>query len=1568
MKQVLITFLLTIATVAQIAAQIGGGNCPPGNPFGAPVCEAACTACDMDNGIEGTTPTPIPPPPLGDPVTIPNCFFGAPPITLENPQWYSFIAGSDIIEFGIKTLQCTGTDGLEAAIVVGCSQPYVALNCGPVDPALPIIVGVGLTIGAQYYLVIDGANGDECKFTISVNSGTTKSPELGAIGAISGPTQLCPKGTATYTVPPVPFAVTYTWTAPAGSKINGGGSTLTLPAANFSSTSVNIQFGTVGGNVCFTANNPCDTPKTTCLLINNQALPITQLDDQVICYEQLPYVWEESPNTALLAPGTYTLTSSAYQSYQGCDSIVRQKIKVLPFKYKTLPTIYLCEPNCYNINGVDYCQSGTFLETLVTPDGCDSTINFTIVRIPVQAVVQPADTLTCSKSEVVLTSVGSSMGNSIFYNWLNPSGQSISSSSTAIATTPGTYTFIVTNFGGGGNACKDTATVVVYAETTVPQANAGPDKVLSCSLPTVQLQGTGSSGPQFTYLWIATNGGNIVSGAATLTPTVNAPGTYTLRVTNNENGCTAVGVAVVTAQTLPPSANAVGGTYSCTQPTVTLQATTNAASPTFTWNGPNGYSSTQQNPVVSAGGTYTVVVKDSITGCTNTASAVVVDNTQTPGATASGDTLTCVVSNVVLSGGTPASNPTFAWTGPNGFTSASQNPSVTTAGNYILTVTGTNGCTSTATAVVALSNTPPGATVAATGNLNCNNASINLVAGSSAPSGILSHTWTNPNSTTVTTGTNPVLNVNLPGAYSVLITNTENGCTSTANVTVIQNPNVTAVATSTLASCNGGNDGSVSVTSGGGNGTYTYSWNTTATTATVGNLGVGTYTVTVTDGENCTATATATVSQPEPISVNASATPQTSNGSMDGTASAAPVGGTPGYTYNWSNMGSTATITGLAPGSYTVTVTDINNCTAVAVVNVNAFNCTAAATAQSTNISCAGANDGTATMVVSSGIAPYTYLWSNMETTATIQNLAPGSYSGTATDAGNCPVEVLVLITEPALLQANATSTDASGPGSNDGTATAGPTGGTTPYTYLWTTGDMTASITGLGAGIFTVTVTDDNGCTAVQSVEVLAGNCGLLSDFIAENPSCNGLANGVATVVLTGGNGPFTYLWSSGGDEATEGNLLAGTYAVSVTDVNGCEVTDSVTLEDPALLTIESDTIINTSCVNSPEGSATVLTAGGSGAVNVTWSDGQTGPTAINLPAGDIVATATDANGCTATVTVSIDAVDQVPPVIVANPVEVALGPTGNITVTPQNLGLQVSDNCNVSSITLVPTTFNCGQLGPQAIQVTATDDSGNTSTATVTASIIDNLPPITECPASIVRCFGDNVVQYNAPVATDNCLGNGGMWELTAGLPSGAAFPTGVTTNTYTYTDAGGNPGSCSFEVTVLSQLSATSVITNDIGGQGIGAIDLTVSGGLSPYTFQWTKDGAPFATTEDLTGLFAGNYSVVVLDAFGCTVQSANFTVENLTGTGEPGWANGLFIQPNPTSGYVSVIFPDGISDEVLLTVFDVTGRRVIEETAKAPKEMALDLSALPSGVYPILLRIDNETIARRIVVSK
>ncbi len=1545
MKQTLTTFLFSLfAFTLQLTAQ-NWAPCNSDVPItGFPDCHQACVICGIDTIVDKTfTPLPVTQP------VIANCTYGTGPFVLENPRWYSFAVGSTYLILKIKVTTSLNGNGIQAAIVENCGTLLAAKSCvTQATLADPItLIADGLTIGNRYFLLVDGINGDICDYRIEVIQGSTMSPPLGPMGLIDGPLGVCPKAKVTYTIPSVDYALAYTWTAPAGSKINGGSNSRTFQAPG--GNTVEIEFGNVSGNVCVTASNACDTPKITCVAVTNQKLAVTNLPDRTLCFEELPFYWEEDPGTLVGSPGTYVLTSSVYTSYLGCDSMVRQKITALPRKQKFLPPMWLCEGECFVVNGYPYCDAGTYQDILTAEDGCDSTINFVIVKIPVHAAVKPVDTLTCRVTSVALSADTTiTVGSSVGYMWVNSIGDTLSQTTTATATSPGTYYFIVSNH-GGGRYCFDTASVVVPGNFTPPVANAGPPKVLTCEIPQTQLQGSGSTGSQFTYLWVALNGGNIVSGAATLTPTVNATGTYRLRVTDEHNGCTSTSSVVVTAQTLPPSAAATGGTFSCTTPSVTLQGTTNSGNATYAWTGPNSFSSSLQNPLVTVAGTYTLAVTDSLTGCTNTATAEVIANVGLPGAAAVGDTLTCA----------------------DGFTSILPNPTVNTQGAYLLTVTGTNGCTSTATANVPVNTTPPGATLAVSGNLNCKNATVNITTTSTAPAGLLSHVWTQPGGGTVSTGTTPFLAAAAPGMYSVVVTNTQNGCTSTATASVAQSPAVTAAITASAnVNCFGQQNGSATAAGGGGNGTFTYLWNTNANTATASNLSNGTYTVTVTDGETCTSTATVTITQPTVLNANVTATPQMANGAADGTATANPVGGTPGYTYQWSNMETTATITDLLPGVYTVTVTDSHGCTTASIITVNAYNCTIEAAVEVTDVTCFDANDGQAGVVTTNGVPPFTYAWSTGESSPAIGNLAPGVYTVVVTDAANCPEAISFTVSEPNLVKANATAVNASGPVTNDGSATASPTGGTGPYTYMWSNTETTATIENLEPGDYTVTVTDHNGCTAVQTVTVLPGNCGLTVNFIANAVLCNGDSTGSATVVLNGGTGPFTYNWSSGGSAVTEGNLPAGSYTVTITDSNNCDVTESVTITEPTPLTLALDTVVNTACPDLPEGAATVVTAGGTGSVDITWSDGQTGPTATGLVAGTVTATATDGNGCTQQLAITIEAIDLEPPVISNDPLVAALGTAGNVTLSVQALGLDVTDNCAVNEVVFQPVSFNCAQLGPHDVIVTATDDAGNVQVDTIVVTVVDNLPPTLVCPSSVIRCFGNNTVQYAAPVATDNCLGNGGMFDLVSGLPSGAAFPLGTTTNTYTYTDADGNVGSCTFEVTILSQLTVDlDTIIHDIDHQGIGSINLTVSGSLSPYTFLWTFNGDTLpVNTEDLKNIGEGTYVVVVTDDVGCTVVSDTFVVTSLVNTHTPDWAAGLLIVPNPTSGRLSVIFPNAFTEDVQLTVFDLTGRLVQRQSAQGPKQVDFDLFDLPNGLYSMLIQVNQQVLARKIVISR
>src|SRR5690606_29446717 len=225
---------------------------------------------------------------------------------------------------------------------------------------------------------------------------------------------------------------------------------------------------------------------------------------------------------------------------------------------------------------------------------------------------------------------------------------------------------------------------VTIGSTGTPGASAGGNKQLTCALAQLSLDGSSPSN-NVSFSWTAAGGGNIVSGANTASPVVNAAGSYTLTVTDLNSGCSSSDQVTVTMDNTPPGATAaVDGTLSCNVTTVVLQGTGNGS---FAWTGPSGFTSTDQTPSVSEAGTYTLVVTGS-NGCTSTATTEVDMDNDLPGAQAAGGTLSCNVTSVVLQG---SGNGSFAWSGPNGFTSTDQNPSVSEAGTYTLVVTRSEG-------------------------------------------------------------------------------------------------------------------------------------------------------------------------------------------------------------------------------------------------------------------------------------------------------------------------------------------------------------------------------------------------------------------------------------------------------------------------------------------------------------------------------------------------------------------------------------------------------------------------------------------------------------------------------------------------------------------------------------------------------------------------------------------------------------------------------------------------------------------------------------------------------------
>jgi gliding motility-associated-like protein len=444
------------------------------------------------------------------------------------------------------------------------------------------------------------------------------------------------------------------------------------------------------------------------------------------------------------------------------------------------------------------------------------------------------------------------------------------------------------------------------------------------------------------------------------------------------------------------------------------------------------------------------------------------------------------------------------------------------------------------------------------------------------------------------------------------------------------------------ASC-GMNNGSATISATGGTPGYTYSWGTSPpqSGATASNLPAGTYIVTITDNNGCTTTASATINDLGGPSLSISAVNATC-GNSDGSATVSPSGGTVPYGYSWNTTPpqNTQTASNIPAGTYTVTVTDNNGCTSTASITINDIGAPTV-TVTGVNANCGNA-DGSATVATSGGTPTYTYNWNTTppQTGATATGLQSGTYSVTVTDSNGCVAVGNVTIADTPAPTVSITGIDANC-GFSDGSATSTVTGGTAPFTYAWNsnppqTGQNLQNVPG---GMYSVTVTDANGCTATASVVI--NNVGGPTLDVISTPALCGQATGTATVtVVTGGPGPYTYEWNSVPPQFTQTatGLPPGTYTVEVDD-GLCYGFASVTVGD-SIIIIQTTfiDIIDAACGN-PTGSATANPTNGSAPYTFLWNTtpAQTGQTLTGVIGGNYTVTVTDANGCSGVAIVNI-------------------------------------------------------------------------------------------------------------------------------------------------------------------------------------------------------------------------------------------------------------------------------------------------------------------------------------------
>ncbi|HEU4717852.1 MAG TPA: SprB repeat-containing protein, partial [Bacteroidia bacterium] len=481
--------------------------------------------------------------------------------------------------------------------------------------------------------------------------------------------------------------------------------------------------------------------------------------------------------------------------------------------------------------------------------------------------------------------------------------------------------------------------------------------------------------------------------------------------------------------------------------------------------------------------------------------------------------------------GTP--NYTLQWTGPSGpvGTTATVNVCPTATTTYTCTVTNTS-CSgpivvsATETVTVGGGITTSGTQSNSSSCTACNgSATVSITSGT----GPFSYSWS------PTGGSAATASGLCPGTYTCTISNTA-GCNTTQTFSITGPSNPTSIQSSTNVSCNGGCNGTGTITPSPA-GAYTYAWSPTGgSAATASGLCAGTYTVTATNAGGCTTTQTITITQPPALTTTSSQTNVTCNGGNNGSATVNPSGGTGPYSYSWApNGGTGATANGLTAQGYTCTITDAAGCTITQAFNITQPS-PVTASVSTTPSTCSG-NNGTATVNPSGGTGPYTYSWAPAGGTGvTASSLGAGSYTCTVTDAAGCTVTATGNVASTGGITATVTATtNVSCNGGSNGSATAAPTGGVGPYTYSWSpSGGNGTTASGLGAGSYTCTVTDANGCIATTVATITEPTAlSLTSSQVDE--LCNGGNTGSATVNISGGTSPYSYSWSpSGGNGAT--------------------------------------------------------------------------------------------------------------------------------------------------------------------------------------------------------------------------------------------------------------------------------------------------------------------------------------------------------------------------------------------------------------------------------------------------